>query len=52
MIKASDYYRKMLKLELKNEKVIEEKPDLISGLEMMDIISNKGYGININKYKN
>lgn len=35
MIKASEYYRQLLKAELKSDS-ITEKPDLIEGLEMMD----------------
>ena len=41
MIKASDYYRRMLKAQLKKENFYEEKPDLISGLEMIDFSVNK-----------
>ncbi len=50
MIKASDYYRKSLKKELKNEIFNEEKPDLIHGLEMMDFINDQGLGIYFYNY--
>lgn len=40
MIRASDYYRKMLKAEAEKRE-IGEKPDIISGLEMLDYVSNQ-----------
>ena len=50
MIKASDYYRKMLKAESKQEE-IGEKPDLIAGLEMIDNSFNNSVRILINKIR-
>jgi len=41
IIKASDYYRKMIKSELKNEDFIEEKPNFIEGLKIINSTSNK-----------
>lgn len=41
MIKASEYYRKMIKSELKNEDFHDEKPNLNEGVRMINSSSNK-----------
>jgi len=40
LIRAADYYRKMLKAEVKRENFDIEKPDLVSGLELLNIFAN------------
>jgi hypothetical protein len=40
LIRAADYYRKMLKAEVKRENFNIEKPDLVSGLELLNIFAN------------
>jgi len=40
LIRASNYYRDMLKAEVKGEPFILQKPDLVSGLEILNMNTN------------
>lgn len=40
LIRAADYYRKILRAEVKGEKFNVEKPDLVNGLELLNLNSN------------
>jgi len=40
LIRAADYYRKLLRAEVKGEQFMIEKPELVSGLELLNLNSN------------